>query len=51
MDNSFGLKIVVLKYMPLAYVHTKNELKIQSNWAVKHRFILKIRVKTLKKCC
>ena len=26
MDKSFGLKILVLKHLPLGYIHTKNEL-------------------------
>ena len=27
MDKSFGLKIEVLKHLPLGYTQTKNELK------------------------
>ena len=47
MDTAFGLKISVHKHLPLGYIHTKNELKTQSHWAVKCRFVLNW-VKTLK---
>ena len=50
MDKSFGLKISVLKHLSLAYIHTKTELKTHSHWAVKHRFVLKLHVKTMLNC-
>ena len=51
MDKSFGIKISVLKDLPLGYIHTKNELKPQIHWAVKRRFIIERYVKTqFEKC-
>ena len=34
--------------LPLDYIHTKNEPKTQSHWAVNRRFALKMHVKTEK---
>ena len=41
MDKSFGINISVLKDLPLEYIQTKNELKLQIHWAVKRRFVIK----------
>ena len=45
MDKSFGLKLSVPKRLPLGYIHTNNELKTQSHWTVKHRYVLKCMLK------
>ena len=30
MDESFGLKLLVLKHLPIGYIQTKNELKAEA---------------------
>ena len=46
VNKSFGLKLEVVKYLPLGYLHTKNELTTLSNCDAGHRFVLKTRAKT-----
>ena len=49
MNKSFGLKLEVVKHLPLGYLQTKNELTTPSRCDAGHRFILKTRAKTSKK--
>ena len=41
IDKSFGLKLQVIKHLPLKHLQTKDELTLQSHFAVGHRFALK----------
>ena len=49
MNKSFGLKLEVVKHLPLRYWQTKNELTTPSRCDAGHRFVLKQRVKISKK--
>ena len=48
MDESFGLKLLVLKHLPLGYIETKNELKAQKHCTANLAFVLKMHFSTLK---
>ena len=41
MDECFGLKLLVLKHLPLGYIQAKNELKAQRHCAANRTFVLK----------
>ena len=48
MNKSFGLKLEVVKYLPLGYLQTKNELTTPSRCDAGNRFVLKTRANTSK---
>ena len=48
MDESFGLKLLVLKHLALGYIQTKNELKAQTHCTANQTFVLKMHFSTLK---
>ena len=48
IDESFGLKLLVLKHLPVGCIQTKNELKAQMHCAANLTLVLKMRFTTLK---
>ena len=49
MNKSLGLRLKVVKHLPLGHLQTKNELTALSHCDAGRRFVLKTRAKTLKK--
>ena len=49
MNKSFGLKLEMVKHLPLGYSQTKNELTTLVHCDAGHRFVLKTHAKTSKK--
>ena len=43
MDDSFGLKLLLLKHLPIGYIQAKNELNAQRHYAAILKFVLKAR--------
>ena len=49
MNKSFGLKLEVVKHLPLGYLQTKNELTTLSHCDAGHKFVVKTCTKAPKK--
>ena len=41
IDITFGLKIHMLRHLPLRYLQTENEVNLQGHWAAVHKLVSK----------